>query len=143
MDDKYEARFLSRVRKEETGCWIWTAGKTDTGYGYFWEGSTTRVAHRWWYERLHGGLADGLQLDHLCRNKACVNPDHLEPVSARENTRRAPSHNANKTHCPYGHEYTPENTLPRTRGRRECRKCNRRRSRERYSRLYSSKAKRE
>lgn len=121
------------------GCWIWTGARSNTGYGIAeqpcscGEASKPRPAHRVVYEALVGPIPDGLQLDHLCRTRACVNPVHLDPVTTRENTLRGtgPSAvNAAKTHCDYGHEFTPENTYVKPRrGRanhsRECRACRR------------------
>lgn len=80
------------------------------------------------YEAFVGPIPDGLQIDHLCRVRHCVNPAHLEPVTIAENVRRGA---AAQTHCKYGHEYTPENTVIHH-GGRECRTCNRIRSRRRY-----------
>lgn len=78
-------------------------------------------AYRWVYEFFHGSVPPGLQLDHLCRTPLCVNPAHLEPVTAKVNMRRWMDL---KTHCINGHSYTPENTYWEKKGR-SCRKCRR------------------
>lgn len=70
------------------GCWEWTGTKNQFGYGRLCRDGRRVVAHRWLYERLRGAVPAGLQMDHLCRNRSCVNPDHLEPVTQRENLRR-------------------------------------------------------
>jgi hypothetical protein len=96
-----------------TGCWIWRGWKNPEGYGSTTVARRTRLAHRAMYELLVGPIPEGLQIDHLCRTRDCVNPDHLEPVTARENTLRsnAPTaKNARKTHCPKGHPYDEANT---------------------------------
>lgn len=122
-----EERFWAKVYMPpcEDDCWTWTASNT-LGYGLFWSGIKMVLAHKYSY----GITPDGLVLDHLCRNHACVNPSHLEPVTQRENLRRGVGWagvNAAKTHCPQGHEYTFENTCWRNGTRRSCRACDRRR----------------
>ena len=126
------------VRRPELGpCWLWTDAPNSDGYGIFYESSKRRLgAHRFAYELLKEPIPARLQLDHLCRNRICVNPAHLEPVTNRINVLRGEGFaavNAAKTHCPQGHEYTPENTYvyPKT-GGRVCRACNRERQRKSY-----------
>lgn len=115
-----------------SGCWHWTLSKTDKGYGQAHRDGKTKRAHRVSYEAFVGPVPIGLQLDHLCRNRACANPAHLEPVTQRENILRgvAPSaQNARKTHCEQGHEFTAANTYIHTGGKRRCRACHRKRER--------------
>ena len=107
-------------------CWEWTAGRFSLGYGAYELDGKTRLAHRVVYEALVGPIPEGRQLDHLCRVRHCVNPDHLEPVTPRENTVRGvgPSaQNSRKTHCPQGHPYSGENLYVDPRNRRRCRTC--------------------
>lgn len=129
------ARFWEKVDKRSDGCWVWTSGLSPSGYGKFWaDGGRTMRSHRWSYEQVHGRIPEELQLDHLCKNRACVNPDHLEAVTAMVNTMRstAPTAaNATKTHCPKNHPYDDENTyqMPPSKwipnGGRQCRTCQR------------------
>jgi hypothetical protein len=102
------ARFWDLVEKTDT-CWTWIGSRNVSGYGKFWtdDGRTVRP-HRWAYEQEVGPIPVGLQLDHLCKNRACVRPDHLEPVTGKVNTERGSR--ATATHCKHGHEFTPENT---------------------------------
>ncbi|MFC8339351.1 HNH endonuclease signature motif containing protein [Streptomyces rubiginosohelvolus] len=114
-------------------CWEWTGAKTTGGYGQFWLKPRLVVSHRYAYEQMVGPIPEGLQLDHLCRNRACVNPAHLEPVSQQVNILRGFSiatANRLKTRCPQGHPYSASNTYihPRNNGR-ICRTCARERSR--------------
>lgn len=109
-----------------TGCWMWMGAIHWTGYGV----SGSKLAHRASYESEFGAIPDGKQIDHLCRNRWCVNPHHLEAVTQRENIMRGEgltAKNAKKTHCPMGHEYTAENTLHSVGRdgytRRRCRSC--------------------
>jgi len=113
-------------RPELGPCWTWRRRIDHTGYAQLAVGHQNRVqAHRWSYERYVAKIPDGLDLDHLCRNRACVNYRHLEPVSRRENILRGqtiPAANVRKTHCARGHEYTIDNTYE-YRGARQCRVC--------------------
>lgn len=126
-----ETRFWQRVTQSTNGCWIWIGTRSTKGYGQFSPTAIKRVAaHRWAYELLIGAIPDGLTLDHLCRNRECVNPTHLEPVTNRENLLRGvglTAQNAAKTHCTNGHPYAPENTGHRE-GARYCLACNRSRN---------------
>lgn len=126
--------FWSKVRADESGCWLWTAALHATGYGKFgvWKIRRTVGAHRYAYEHLIGPVPAGLQLDHLCRVRHCINPLHLEPVTHRENGLRGVgihAQEARQTHCVHGHEFTEKNTY-RWRGHRGCKECKRQRTRE-------------
>jgi hypothetical protein len=132
-----EIRFWEKV--DDSGdCWEWLAARNPNGYGAFRVDGQMRRAHRVAYELIVGPIPPGLRLDHLCRNRGCVNPEHLEPVTQRENIIRgvgpamAAAHQQAKTHCPQGHPYSPENTYyyAPTNGR-HCRECSRQRCRRR------------
>lgn len=88
-DARLPFRFWARVSVDQGGCWVWTGGKSDRGYGYFRHGGRVQRVHRLAFVALRGAIPEGLGLDHLCRNKLCIRPDHLEPVSGAVNTRRA------------------------------------------------------
>ena len=139
LTERQQTNFWAKV--QPTGfCWDWIARTTKDGYGLFHVDrfGHTRVAHRIAYTLLVGEIPEGLELDHLCRNKACVNPDHLEPVTQQVNRDRVPFVNLpgglppwvvsgkNVTgFCKHGHEYTDENTYVYPDGRTECRTCKR------------------
>jgi hypothetical protein len=131
VDERTEQRFWAKVNKTET-CWLWTAYVSPKGYGTFSFGGKACASHRFSYQMLIGPIPDGLQIDHLCRVRHCVNPAHLEPVTSLENSRRGIAglvttlRQKSKTHCPRGHPYDEANTYtyPRT-GARRCRACHR------------------
>lgn len=132
--------FWSKVAISNDGCWEWTGALNSGGYGQSWagvSGNGRRVqvrAHKLAYVALVGAFDDTtLQLDHLCRNRRCVNPRHLEPVTGRVNTLRGKTitaRNATKTHCDRGHEFSGDNLMPQPDGSRACRECGRARARE-------------
>lgn len=118
-------RFMSHVTIQANGCWEWVAAIDARGYGRFWMGGKRTRAHRFSYEYYTGKVPDGKELDHLCRNHACVNPAHLEAVSHKVNVLRgegvAALHARNML-CSEGHLLTPENVIIDGGGRR-CKIC--------------------
>lgn len=125
-------------------CWRWLGHLNRDGYGQIRdEFGVIITAHRASYLVHVGPIAAGMEIDHLCRNRACVNPAHLEPVTHQQNMMRTnvpAAVNARKTHCIRGHEFTPENTVRRPRGYRACRTCVRDRARESYRRCREARA---
>lgn len=120
----FEKRFMSKIKVTESGCWEWQRGKSGNGYGMLKILNVNWMAHRYSYTQLVGEIPENHDLDHLCRNRACTNPAHLEPVTRSVNLNRGVKKTLTplKTHCIHGHEYTPENTY--TNGNsRTCRTC--------------------
>ena len=135
-------RFLSKLIIKESGCWEWIGGRSGAGYGELRTGGNRIKAHRFSYEWFKGKIPDGLQIDHLCRNHKCVNPDHLEVVTNRDNTIRGigiTAKNAIATYCQNGHKFDLFNTYFRLTGGRDCIKCKRKRTRESNRRIYAKK----
>jgi hypothetical protein len=128
--DRFEAKYIP---EPNSGCWLWIAAiDPQNGYGRFgdWQDGRTRSfwAHRLSYELYVGPIPDGLVIDHLCRTRCCVNPDHLEPVLHLTNVLRGEcGKKRERTHCSRGHEYTDVTTAwltsPKGRKWRRCRRC--------------------
>lgn len=131
-------RFERSVEKTEE-CWIWRGRIGSNGYGHFTVKRMPFTAHRVAYTLAKGPIEDGLVIDHLCRNRACVNPDHLEPVTQAENVQRGLRGRLRtiRTHCPKGHAIEGYNAMPAKRGDPRCRQCNRDYMRD-YMRTYKA-----
>lgn len=141
-NDPYQVYLNQKVSESErfdqkwmpepnSGCHLWL-GALSAGYGSFERSNSKKCikAHVWAWTRLHGPVPDGFELDHKCRVKSYVNPAHLEPVTHQENTRRG----VFKTHCPQGHELTPDNLRAHKLGHRQCKRCHREKERVRSRR---------
>jgi len=123
-------RFFSKVNKTD-GCWLWNSTPSTKGYGMYWVDGKYALAHRYSYQKFVGDIKDGYQIDHLCRVRKCVNPEHLQQVTQKENILRGTgvtSVNHKKTHCMNGHEFSKENTYITKKNSRRCRICLREKS---------------
>lgn len=132
-----ESRFRAGIVIEQSGCWTWQRAATHDGYGQFGTGSrkdgSFRVTyvHVWSYRHHVGPIPPGLELDHLCKNRRCANPAHLEPVTHAENVMRGGGHNRGKMVCVAGHALEGANVwVSPSSGKRACVECRRRRNRE-------------
>ena len=128
------------IPEPNSGCWLWDGAVNNDGYGTIFRGGKQHKVHRLAWEEAHGPIPDGLNVCHTCDVPACCNPAHLFLGSQQDNMQDCLGKgrfkggsflNALKTHCPQGHEYTPENTLT-YRGMRTCRQCNKERCMARY-----------
>lgn len=126
LDLRLPIRFWDKVSPcPVSGCWLWTGAITSQGYGSMGVDGKTVNTHRHAYLMLVGEIENGLELDHKCRVRRCVNPDHMEPVTKQINIARgeAGANWAAKTHCPRGHAYSDTNTYLTPKGKRICRRC--------------------
>jgi hypothetical protein len=121
-NSKLPLRFWNKIQVLDNGCWEWVA-TCRNGYGLFRINGELVTAHRLAYEKLIGPFPVGLVADHLCRNCACVNPYHIEPVTQQENILRGRVYATMKIHCAHGHPYSATNTYYRPDGYRACRAC--------------------
>lgn len=130
LDERFDEKWIP---DPNSGCYLWlgaiSPGKKGLGgvrkhpYGIFNVNGKLKMSHRFSYERERGEIPKGMFLDHKCRTTLCVNPEHLEPVTPKENTNRGVRYSSTLTHCPKGHEYAGENLYTTPQGYRGCRTC--------------------
>lgn len=145
MNREQHAKFRRLAKPQANGCWMWTGEGNNDGYGMFRPspGQPRYMTHRWAYENLVGPIPDGMQVDHKCHtndiacpggrdcaHRRCCNPEHLEVVTASENTTRQRHHYRGKEACPKGHPYEGTNLITGRDGKRRCRECDRERKRQ-------------
>ena len=141
---EWQARFRRLAKPQANGCWLWTGEGNKDGYGMFrpGPGQPRYMTHRWAYETYTGPIPDGMQVDHTCHtndttcpggadcaHRRCCNPEHLEVVTASENTTRQRHFLRGKEACPRGHPYQGDNLITGRDGKRRCRECDRERKR--------------
>lgn len=138
-EDGLKEKFMSKIHlNKKTGCWLWKAGKIGTGYGACYVKGVQLLTHRLSYRVQNGNIPLKLELHHKCETRNCCNPDHLKPVTHRENLllgrTTIASIGVSKTHCPQGHPYAPSSLIPR-KPYRYCKICNLRRSKAHYLKI--------
>ena len=131
LDLPLKKRVTDKIKADASGCWLWTGALDGCGYSKIGIAGKTKSMHPLMYELFKGPIPKGLEIDHLCRVRNCVNPDHLEAVTHKENMRRGDlskngDNERRKTHCKHGHEFTDTNTFISKQNKRVCRACGRR-----------------
>lgn len=126
-------RILAKTTEDDNGCWIFHGSDNGVGYGVVFNEGRQEYTHRVTYEFFIAEIPEGLQIDHLCRQRRCCNPWHLDPVTTAVNVARGEARlrsgawradfELSKTHCPAGHAYDSENTYITSKGHRQCRLC--------------------